>query len=179
MRFIDKREKCSRRDFFRRSGGAAALAAVASPMLNAEALAVPLKTASPAVAQTLFKVARDLYPHDRLPDSFYEKAVATIDAGLAGDPHKEGLLADGVKALDAEAVKLKGRPYRAIPEEADRIAVLKAIEGTPFFTAMRSGMITAFYNQQGVWPKFGYEGPSAEMGGYLHRGFNDIDWLPA
>ena len=24
----------------------------------------------------------------------------------------------------------------------------------------------------------GYEGSSFEQGGYLHRGFNDLDWLP-
>jgi hypothetical protein len=25
---------------------------------------------------------------------------------------------------------------------------------------------------------FGYEGASADKGGYIDRGFNDIDWLP-
>jgi hypothetical protein len=24
----------------------------------------------------------------------------------------------------------------------------------------------------------GYEGPSFDKGGYLERGFNDLDWLP-
>jgi hypothetical protein len=24
----------------------------------------------------------------------------------------------------------------------------------------------------------GYEGPSFDKGGYLNRGFNDLDWLP-
>ena len=32
--------------------------------------------------------------------------------------------------------------------------------------------------QKEVWPKFGYEGSSAEHGGYIKRGFADIDWLP-
>jgi hypothetical protein len=39
--------------------------------------------------------------------------------------------------------------------------------------------VTALYNQQELWTKLGYEGSSAEKGGYLHRGFNDLDWLPA
>jgi hypothetical protein len=30
-----------------------------------------------------------------------------------------------------------------------------------------------------VWAKFGYEGPSADKGGYISRGFDDIDWLEA
>jgi hypothetical protein len=28
-----------------------------------------------------------------------------------------------------------------------------------------------------VWKVLGYEGPSAELGGYINRGFSDIDWL--
>jgi len=28
-----------------------------------------------------------------------------------------------------------------------------------------------------VWPIFGYEGASFEYGGYIDRGFNDINWL--
>jgi len=28
-----------------------------------------------------------------------------------------------------------------------------------------------------VWPKFGYEGSSSERGGYINRGFDDINWL--
>jgi hypothetical protein len=28
-----------------------------------------------------------------------------------------------------------------------------------------------------VWAKLGYQGPSAELGGYINRGFNDQDWM--
>ena len=38
--------------------------------------------------------------------------------------------------------------------------------------------IVSLYNQKEVWPRFGYEGSSAEHGGYINRGFADIDWLP-
>ena len=38
--------------------------------------------------------------------------------------------------------------------------------------------MTTLYNDPQVWEKLGYEGPSAEQGGYLSRGFDDIDWLP-
>jgi len=33
------------------------------------------------------------------------------------------------------------------------------------------------YNQKPLWAKFGYEGSSADKGGYINRGFNDIDWV--
>jgi hypothetical protein len=29
-----------------------------------------------------------------------------------------------------------------------------------------------------VWRHFGYEGASAQHGGYINRGFDDLNWLP-
>ena len=55
--------------------------------------------------------------------------------------------------------------------------VLGAIERTPFFAKIRAGMVTGLYNQKEVWTLLGYEGSSFEHGGYLERGFNDLDWL--
>ena len=53
-----------------------------------------------------------------------------------------------------------------------------SIEPTPFFQKVRGDLIVSLYNQKELWPKFGYEGSSAEHGGYIKRGFADIDWLP-
>jgi hypothetical protein len=30
-----------------------------------------------------------------------------------------------------------------------------------------------------VYRFFGFEGSSVEQGGYIHRGFDDIGWLPS
>jgi hypothetical protein len=38
-------------------------------------------------------------------------------------------------------------------------------------------MITGIYNNPDVWKILGYEGASAHLGGYLKRGFDDINWL--
>ncbi|HMH74595.1 MAG TPA: gluconate 2-dehydrogenase subunit 3 family protein, partial [Bradyrhizobium sp.] len=54
----------------------------------------------------------------------------------------------------------------------------QGIEQTDFFKKVRSDLVVSLYNQEELWPKFGYEGSSAEHGGYIKRGFNDIDWLP-
>ncbi len=59
------------------------------------------------------------------------------------------------------------------------MALLHGIEATPFFNKVRSGLVVSLYNQPEIWHRFGYEGSSAEYGGYIARGFNDIDWLPA
>ena len=180
MRTIDKAIAVSRRAFIERVAGAAALAGAVGQIDSGKAFAATLKTiADPASARTLLRVARDLFPHDRVPDLYYERAVATIDAGLAGDPATAAILRDGVTTLDNAAQAAKGSAYAAIASEEDRVALLKAISDTPFFVRMRGGMVTALYNQKEVWGLFGYEGASFDKGGYLYRGFNDIDWLPA
>jgi hypothetical protein len=61
--------------------------------------------------------------------------------------------------------------------EEDRVKLLQSIEATPFFGTVRAGLVTGLYNQKEIWPIFGYEGESFSKGGYIERGFNDIDWL--
>ena len=34
------------------------------------------------------------------------------------------------------------------------------------------------YSDPQTWKLLGYEGPSFAQGGYIDRGFNDLDWLP-
>ncbi|MEM8648033.1 MAG: hypothetical protein AAGF86_17025, partial [Pseudomonadota bacterium] len=58
-----------------------------------------------------------------------------------------------------------------------RVALLKAMESSGFFQKVRGSLVTGIYNNPEVWPIFGYEGPSAEEGGYINRGFDDINWL--
>ena len=65
----------------------------------------------------------------------------------------------------------------AIAKEADRVSVLKGIEPSPFFQKIRGDMVTGLYDNKQVWPMLGYEGSSWQKGGYVNRGFNDINWL--
>ena len=46
------------------------------------------------------------------------------------------------------------------------------------FQHVRSTSVVTLYNDQEVWGLLGYEGSSFEKGGYINRGFNDLDWLP-
>ena len=86
--------------------------------------------------------------------------------------------ADGVARLDQDAQDGFGFNYMNVVWEADRVTLLRGIEHTKFFKTLRADLVVSLYNQPEIWPKFGYEGSSAEYGGYLARGFNDIDWLP-
>lgn len=175
MRLTDKRVPLNRRTFL---GSATSAAMIAGLTGTAKAAPPALKTvASAEAAATLVKMARDIYPHDRIPDLYYANAVETIDGEIAAAGGNAGLLVEGVTALDAEAQGQFGTSYAQIAEEGDRLKVLQAIDGTPFFAKVRGAMVTAFYNQKEVWALLGYEGSSFEHGGYLERGFDDLDWL--
>ena len=175
MRLISKQVPLARRTFLGSATGTVMIAGLAA---TARAGAPVLKTvASTDAAATLVAMARDIYPHDRIPDLYYATAIEIIDRQLIAAGDTSGLLEKGVASLDAAAKHQFDRRYVDIVEEGDRVKVLGAIEGTPFFAKIRAGMVTGFYNQKEVWTLLGYEGSSFEHGGYLERGFNDLDWL--
>ncbi len=180
MREVDRRGKYSRRIFLQGAASAVPLAAVAaSAGLSIEdAWAADATTLTPPTLKTMVKVARDIYPHDFLVDSYYITAVKPWDGKAAKDPAVKAMLEDGVRRLDQDAHDRHKLSYLQVPWEADRVALLQGIEQTDFFKKMRSDLVVSLYNQEELWPKFGYEGSSAEHGGYIKRGFNDIDWLP-
>jgi hypothetical protein len=168
----------SRRSFLRRSAIGFAAAVAITPtgaLLNAsEAWALDVKGLKPETMKTLILVARDIYPHDRVPDRFYAIAMKGYDEKAAGDPQVKAELEAFVAALDAAAGNggYVGRPW-----EIERVAILKNESANPTFETIRSGLIASLYNQKEIWPIFGYEGESFSKGGYIHRGFDDITWL--
>jgi hypothetical protein len=56
---------------------------------------------------------------------------------------------------------------------------VQAIEGNPFFGAVRGQCITSLYDNDMAYKVFGYPGSSWQKGGYITRGFQDLKWLPA
>ena len=180
MREIDPRSKFNRRIFLQGAASAVPVAAVAASagLTIEDAWAADATTLTPATLKTLVKVARDIYPHDMLVDSYYITAIKPWDAKAAKDPAVKALLEDGVRRLDQDAQDRHKLAYAQVPWEADRVVLLQGVEHTNFFKQVRSDLVVSLYNQEELWPKFGYEGSSAEHGGYIKRGFNDIDWLP-
>lgn len=180
MRTLRKQPTVSRRGFLR-GGGLAAIGVTVTPAALAqpprEAMTAPFRALGPATARTLVAMSRDIFPHDKLSDRYYVDAIAPLEKSAAGDKATRALLQQGVAALDAAARERFGRPYGELAREGDRVALLQAIETTPFFQKVRGELVTGLYNNKAVWPLLGYEGSSWEKGGYLHRGFDDIDWL--
>ena len=121
-------------------------------------------------AATLTAMARVLYPHDFLDDASYRRVVDIV--ATEADAAQHALLADGVAALD----KARGRPFVGL-EEKEKLAAVQAIEGSPFFEAMRAATARHLYDDRALWPRFGYEGAASHLGGYIERGFDDIDWI--
>jgi hypothetical protein len=168
--------KFSRRGFLR--GSAATIAAVAVTGKGLLANAAEAVGLSADESRTLLKFTSDLFPHDRLDDSFYAKAIAPLQDEAAKDAATRKLLAGGVAQLNAATIASAGKPFADVPDENVRVAAIKQIEGGAFFAKVYGGTMTPLYNQPELWAKFGYEGPSSAQGGYLHRGFSDINWLP-
>jgi hypothetical protein len=180
MREVDRRSKYNRRVFLQGAATAVPTVAIAaSAGVGIEnAWAEDATTLTPATLKTLVKVARDIYPHDFLGDSYYVAAVKPWDAKAAKDPAVKTMINDGVSGLDQAARDRHKVAYVEVPWEADRVVLLQGIEQTDFFKTVRGDLVVSLYNQKELWPKFGYEGSSAEHGGYIQRGFADIDWLP-
>jgi hypothetical protein len=169
----------SRRAFLRRSSEISFAAAItitaAGALLNTpEAWALDVKGLQPHTMKTLILVARDIYPHDRIPDRFYAIAMKSYDEKAAADPELKAQVETFVAGLDAAAGK---GGYAGLGWESQRVALLRAVGASPMFETIRSGLVVSLYNQPEVWPIFGYEGESYSKGGYIKRGFDDIDWI--
>ena len=166
-----------RRQFLAGVGTTALVISGTAVLHTGEAWGLEVNNLKPETMRTLIKMARDVYPHDRLADRFYAVAMKGYDEKSGSDPATKQMVEKGVAELDELAQKKHGVAYADVGWETERVALLRQIEGGPFFQMVRGGLIVSLYNNKEVWPAFGYEGESAGKGGYINRGFNDITWL--
>lgn len=169
--------KIKRREFLHKSalvvaGVSAAAAGVTVTGFAAEWTA-RLKTLTAHEGEALLKMARQIFPHDRLDDSYYIKVVEDLDSEASSKPATAKMINAGVASLDHSA---QGN-FAAQPAD-DQVATLQKIQHTPFFEKVRSTELVSLYNNEEVWKVFGYQGASYRFGGYLHHGFDDLNWLP-
>jgi hypothetical protein len=116
----------------------------------------------------LIRLLRVAYPHDRFPDAPYERTAKRVEEETSDE--ELDALAAGLDALDADA-------FLDLDEDA-ATAALRAVDQQPFFRQVHSTAVVALYDDREVWDLLGYEGSSFEKGGYIDRGFDDLDWLP-
>jgi len=113
-----------------------------------------------------------MFPHEDVPEEAYEIVVQKLDGRAARDGAVALLISDGINALERETEV----HWSSLSGER-RSETLKGLEPTAFFKTLRADFVAWFYSNPEVWSRFGYEGPSNDKGGYVHRGFNDIDWI--
>ena len=166
----------TRRSLLRGSGvllGTLAAGTTLSALAPSRAWALELKTLNTAEGTTLMKMGRVLYPHAKLPDAVYALLAKDLDGGAAKDPAKATLIKNGCGQLDKSA----GGNF-AKASAARQLQAVKAMEGEPFFNAVRGQCVTSLYDNDMAFATFGYPGSSWEKGGYITRGFQDLKWLP-
>jgi hypothetical protein len=167
-----------RREFLKTGAMAVVGTAVAASGIIAKASAAEealpnFSTLKPHEAQTLLQVSRQIFPHRKLSDAPYWKVVTELDSAAQTDPSVAQLLADGVAQLDSS------QPSKFIDlNDKQKVEALKSIETTPFFQKVRGVELQTLYSDPAVFKAMAYQGASYSMGGYLHHGFNDLEWLP-
>jgi hypothetical protein len=133
------------------------------------AWAVDLTVLTSAEGAELMAMARTIAPHDKLDDAAYAMVIQAIDSDAGKDEGTRKIVKEGLVALG---------PGFAGSAENNRVAVLKKMESTAFFLAMRLKTVQVLYSSPLACAYFGYEGEAFSKGGYLLRGFNDLRWLP-
>jgi hypothetical protein len=136
-------------------------------------MATATSTGSGIDTRTLTLMVRAMFPHERFPDGPYERTAAAIATAAEEDVRLRAQLEQGLRELDVAG----GAPFAELAPDA-AYEVLRGMSGTAFFEAVRSKTILTLYDDREVWSLLGYEGASFEQGGYLHRGYDDLDWLP-
>ena len=169
----------NRRQFLAHSTAAVALMSISGSAIlhTTEAWGLETKALKPEAMRTIIKLARDVFPHDRLADRYYAIACKTYDEKSESDAELKALCESGVAHFDSVAMREHKLPYAKVPWEAQRVALLRDNQDNALFKKLRGDLVVSLYNQKEVWPIFGYEGESASKGGYIDRGFDDIDWL--
>lgn len=164
----------TRRSLLKKSVHLGAAFAIGTSWVAASDAAWALEVAylKPGTMATLIQMARDIYPHDHVGDQYYVVALKGYDTA-----EKAAEVEAGIAALDAAARGKGHASYLAVQWERDRVDLLRGIEDSVFFQTIRGGLVTGLYNQKAVWPLFGYEGESYSQGGYINRGFDDINWI--
>ena len=134
----------------------------------------------PQLEETLEELLFQLFPHPGLRqhrdrNNIYRRISNTILEQSDSSTATQEIVVTGINNLN----RLAGSKGWNLQTETRRLEILKQIEGTPFFNYLRNTAIDVLYRDPEVWRLVGYGGSAVEHGGYIRRGFDTIDWLPA
>jgi hypothetical protein len=120
----------------------------------------------------LTQACRLLFPHDGLPQAVYLEAAREVDRRMKANPEFAAAATQAVAFLGSATPV----PWQQATV-AQQLAALTAGQDSAWFPPLRDAAMESLYRNPQVWQLVGYQGSSIEHGGYLQRGFDDIDWL--
>ena len=164
----------TRRRFLAATLAFSGLSAVAtSAPLFSPAAALAAAAGKRSARETMAKIARHLYPHDALGNSVYLDVVdGVLDAASSNTAVSRAL-----DALLESLDRRHGGDWMSASRD-EQLASLRDADVEPYFTAARIQVLVRLYNHPAAWKLIGYDGPSLQHGGWVDRGFDNIDWLP-
>lgn len=123
--------------------------------------------------RTLVRMLEVMFPHDSFPEGPYERTAQQVLEDAAVNPRSLAQLCQGLHDLD----RLREMPFVQL-DKSIALTVLRGVQDAPFFVHVLGIASVKLYDDHEVWDLLGYEGSSFDKGGYIERGFNDLDWLP-
>ncbi|RUX43532.1 gluconate 2-dehydrogenase subunit 3 family protein, partial [Mesorhizobium sp. M7A.F.Ca.US.014.04.1.1] len=119
----DAKPGLSRRELLKRGGIGALLVISGSAVISPEhSWGLETSALKPETMATLIQMARDIYPHDQVPDKYYAIAVKGHDEQAGKDTAYKAMIEDGIADLDK---KSGNGGYRGLGWEDQRVGVLK------------------------------------------------------
>ena len=165
-----------RRQFLRRLSQTGLLFAIIPTLLHRRIAGAESKSA-PALSQQELDVLADL-AHRLVPllepsSPVYQSVATAIQNQALQSTGLVEMVSNGIAGLAAK----NDKPWLQLTAK-QRVAVIQSEYPNQFLALIRWVACEHVLRDTGVWAKLGYQGSSIEYGGYLHRGFDDIDWLP-
>jgi hypothetical protein len=177
---VNKKSKLdsSRREFLEMSGriilSASALSLSPFSLSASDITNLNLKHIDSSSAHMLAEISRLLFPHSKLEDEVYLDVIKDVENDIQIRPDTKKLITKAIERLNSEANGL----WQEIPV-SKQLHILSESQTSEWFAYLRNRTIESLYRNPEVWKLVGYQGSSIEHGGYLNRGFDDIDWLNA
>lgn len=165
----------SRRQFIRLTGGLMTIAVGGLQIACSREETAHIESAGLKDVEvlSLVRVQQHILPHQGLANQVYLDAVVSLTSRTAEDGQFRQMIEDGIDGLNQQQEK-----WLEASEEKQLVA-LRGIDKSEFFKTMQTNALEQLYRDERTWGLVGYEGEAIKFGGYLNRGFNDIDWLPA
>jgi hypothetical protein len=163
----------TRRQFLKRSGGILTIGVGGLQIACSIEQTKQIDSASldDEAILSLVRIFQHILPHSDLDTQVYIDAVTTLTQRTSNNPVFRKELEDGLSGLNSETAWLDLTAN-------EQVNALKAIEKSRFFIALQTTALEQLYRDGRTWELVGYEGEAIKFGGYVNRGFNDIDWLP-